>query len=273
MIDRDTTVRLLGERGIEPRKVLGQNFVVDDQILERIVQLADLGPGSCVVEIGPGLGALTAQLARTSRRVVAVEKDESLISVIREIIGTARERVDLIAADAVEVNWNELLAPDQDWVLVANLPYNVSVPIIMGVLRSAPMITRGLVMVQREVAERLAATPGGRTIGVPSIELAWHASAVVVGIIPPEVFHPVPNVSSALLEFRRREPPSTKVDVDDVMRLVAAAYRKRRKMLRSSLAHLLTPQIFEAAGIDPTLRPENLGLDDWVNLAEHCAAV
>lgn len=273
MWDREATIRLLAQHGLEPRKVLGQNFVVDDQVIEQIVELADLTCESHVLEIGPGLGALTAQLARSAHHVVAVEIDESLLPIVRESIGGATAPVELVAADALRVNWTELLDPDQDWVLVANLPYNVAVPIIMGILGAAPMVTRGLVMVQQEVAERLAAKPGGRTIGIPSIEMSWYASASVVAIVPPEAFHPVPNVSSALLEFRRREAPSTKVDLHDVMKLVAAAYGKRRKMLRSSLAHLVPPEVYESAGIDPTSRPETLALGDWVHLAECCAVL
>lgn len=271
----ERTLQLLERHGLEPRRALGQNFVIDERVIDRIIELAAIGAESQVLEIGPGLGALTAALARSAGAVVAVEKDESLLSLLETTLGAdgpalsgTGSRVDLVAGDALTVDWSTLLDPGQEWVLVANLPYNVAVPIIIGVLERAPMVTRGVVMLQQEVAERLAAAPGGRTIGVPTIELGWYATARVRDTIPPEAFHPVPNVSSALLEFRRHEALSERVGVADVMALVAAAYRKRRKMLRVSLQGLVEGGTFERAGIDPTARPETLGVGDWVRLAE-----
>lgn len=267
----ERTNELLADRGIEPRKSLGQNFVVDSGVIDRIVGLADLGPRSCVVEVGPGLGALTAALAQVAGRVVAVEKDESLIPVLREVLTRSlpsTDNIEVVAGDALDIEWSELLSRENEWVFVANLPYNVSVPVVLAVLERAPMVSRGLVMVQQEVAERLAAKPGGRTIGVPSVELSWYASAAVRDTIAPEAFHPMPNVDSALLEFHRREAPSDSVELSEVMSLVATAYRKRRKMLRSSLGGVLSSEAMERAGIEPTARPETLDVHDWVALIE-----
>lgn len=272
---REQVEELLLSHRLEPRKVLGQNFVVDDQVIENIVELAQVGSASSVIEIGPGLGALTSVLAARVRRLVAVEKDESLIPLLSAVVGSSissetASRCDfkILQGDALTLDWNQVLDPHDQWALVANLPYNVAVPILMGVLEAAPMVTRGIVMVQLEVAQRLAASPGGRTIGVPSIGMAWYADAEVVGLVAPEVFHPVPNVASALLSFKRREAPSTSVGFAEVMDLVGTAYRKRRKMLRSSVGAVISPELFEAASIDPTARPETLALKDWVSLAE-----
>ncbi len=298
-MDRDDVIALLARHGLEPRKVLGQNFVVDNQVIESIIELAGIDHESSVLEVGPGLGALTGALATTARRVVAIEKDELLAPLVRDVVkvrsddqaaGNSVVRntgtgiveataawvgrtadVRVITADALEVDWSDVLDGEQ-WTFVANLPYNVAVPIVMSILRSAPMVTSGLVMVQQEVAERLAAQPGGKTIGVPSIQLAWYADASVEMLIPPEVFHPVPNVSSALLSFRRHGAPSELIDADQLMAVVSTAYRKRRKMLRSSLGGHADQAAFESAGIEPTSRPENLSLSDWVRLTEVIAA-
>lgn len=217
------------------------------------------------------MGALTAALARVAGRVVAIEKDESLIPALREVLTrslSSTDNVEVVAGDALDIDWSELLTSDNEWVFVANLPYNVSVPVVLAVLEHAPMVSRGVVMVQQEVADRLAAKPGGRTIGVPSIELSWYANAEVRDTIAPEAFHPVPNVASALLEFHRREAPSDSVELSDVMSLVAMAYRKRRKMLRSSLGGVIGAEAMERAGIEPTARPETLDVHDWVALAK-----
>lgn len=267
-MDRSETIRALVRHGIEPRRSLGQNFVVDTHVIEEIVARAGVDLMTDVVEIGPGLGSMTTLLADASRRLVAVEKDDSLFTVLSETFADRTADVTLVSADAMDVDWADLLAGSDDWVLVANLPYNVSVPLIMGVMERAPMVSRAFVMVQREVADRLTATPGGRTIGAPTIHLAWYAAAAVVMHVPPRVFHPEPNVDSAVVELRRRRAPSISVTIDDVMGLVDMAFRQRRKMLRSSIGRVVDAAAFQRAGVEATARPETLDLDDWVALAE-----
>lgn len=278
---------LLERHGLEARRSLGQNFVADPNTVAHIARLAGVGPGDRVVEVGPGLGSLTLALAASGARVLAVEKDRSLLPVLDEVLATATASIPaedeegdedgsghasagdvrVVEGDALAVDWSELLG-DDPWTLVANLPYNVAVPVVMRVLAEAPQVRRLVVMVQLEVAERLCATPGDRTIGIPSVKLAWYASARILTTVPPEVFVPRPRVQSAVVGIERHGPPSTIVGPADVFPLVEQAYRQRRKMLRSTLGRTIDVGAFDAAGIDPQLRPERLGLDDWVRLAE-----
>lgn len=272
---REREVRaVLDRHGLGARRSLGQNFVVDPSIVERIAALAGIGPGDPVVEVGPGLGSLTLALHATGARVLALEKDRTLLPVLAEVLDSkGAGEVEVVEADALTIDWAELLGTRaaSPWTLVANLPYNVAVPIVMGVLSAAPMVRSLVVMVQREVAERLAAAPGGRVVGVPSIKVAWYASAELVLSVPPEVFIPRPRVDSAVVRITRRPPPSTVVEPKAVFGLVETAYRQRRKMLRSTLAREVEPAAFERAGIAPTARPEELGVDDWARLAEATA--
>lgn len=268
MLGRRETMSLLERYGIEPSRSLGQNFVVDPQLVERIVDVSQLNGRTNVVEIGPGLGSMTRLLALRSGKVVAVEKDTSLLPLLRERVQDLADRVEVVRADALTVDWTALLGSGLEWTLVANLPYNVAVPLIMSVMHTAPMIRTAMVMVQKEVADRLAASPGGRTIGAPTIHLAWFARARTVIDVPPESFHPRPRVYSAVVEIIRTPTPSNSVGVDDVMRLVNAAFHQRRKMLRSSLGALVGGPAFHEAGVDPTARPETLSLDQWIALTE-----
>lgn len=259
---------LLARHGLDARKALGQNFVVDPGTVERIARAAAVGPGDHVVEVGPGLGSLTLALAATGAEVTAVEKDAALVPVLHEVLdGRGVTGVRIVEADALELDWGELLGGEERWVLVANLPYNVAVPIVMSVLESAPMVQRLVVMVQEEVAARLVASPGGRTVGIPSIRVAWYAHAEVLTTVPPEVFVPRPRVTSAVVSMTRRPPPSTSVSADEVLALVTTAYRHRRKMLRSTLGGRVPVPAFAAAGIEPTARPEELDVADWASLA------
>ena len=272
---------LLERHGLEARRSLGQNFVADPNTVAHIARLAGVGRGDRVVEVGPGLGSLTLALAASGAPVLAVEKDRSLLPVLDEVLATASTPdedgdgggdpaagdVRVVEGDALVVDWSELLGNDP-WTLVANLPYNVAVPVVMRVLAEAPQVRRLVVMVQLEVAERLCAAPGDRTIGIPSVKLAWYASARILTTVPPEVFVPRPRVQSAVVGIERHGPPSTLVGPADVFPLVEQAYRQRRKMLRSTLGRTIDVGAFDAAGIDPQLRPERLGLDDWVRLAE-----
>lgn len=258
---------LLESHGLDARRSLGQNFVADPHTVMRIARLAGVGPGDRVVEVGPGLGSLTLALADTGAQVLAIEKDLTLVPVLQEVLeGRGASGVTVLTADALEVDWADLLVGGP-WALVANLPYNVAVPIIMSVLARADAVQRMVVMVQKEVAERLVAGPGGRTVGIPSMRVAWYAEAEVLGEVPPEVFVPRPRVTSALVGMVRRPPPSTEVAPDEVFPLVETAYRQRRKMLRSTLGATVGADAFERAGIAPTARPEELSVQQWAELA------
>ena len=268
---------LLARHGLDARRALGQNFVADPHTVEHIAALARVAPGDHVVEIGPGLGSLTLALADTGAQVLAIEKDIALVPVLDEVLrehgldaaeaGAGAGAVQVVTADALELDWVEVLGGAASWVLVANLPYNVAVPIIMSVLEHAPAVQRMVVMVQKEVADRLVAEPGGRTVGVPSMRVAWYASAELLGTVAPEVFIPRPRVTSALVGLTRRPPPTERIGPGPVLALVGTAYRQRRKMLRSTLGGAVPAPAFEVAGVAPTARPEELGIGDWARLA------
>lgn len=265
---------LLDRHGLDARRSLGQNFVADPNTVVRIARLAGVGPGDHVVEVGPGLGSLTLALADTGAQVLAIEKDATLLPVLREVLHEhGADDVQVLGADALELDWGAALGGASPWVLVANLPYNVAVPIIMSVLEQATSVRRLVVMVQKEVADRLAAGPGGRTVGVPSMRLAWYAEAELLGTVAPEVFVPRPRVTSALVGITRRPPPTDEIGPESVLSLVGAAYRQRRKMLRSTLGRSVPVAAFERAGIDPTARPEQLSIEEWTRLALAVRAV
>lgn len=269
---RPTIRRLLEENGLHPRRALGQNFVADPNTVRRIARLAAVGPGDRVVEVGAGLGSLTLALAETGAAVTAVEVDHGLAGILRSLLGESEvgSRVTVVEADAMKVDWAGLLGEgSRPWALVANLPYNVATPLVADLLDDVPAITRMLVMMQREVAERLAASPGDEGYGAVSVKVACWAEAKVVGRVPPAVFMPVPNVESALARIVRRPQPA----VQDphvrgrMFELVSAGFGQRRKMLRRSLASLVEPDHFETAGIRPEARAEELGVDEWAALA------
>lgn len=260
---------LLASRGLAPRRDLGQNFVVDPNTVRRIAQLAAVGPGDRVLEIGAGLGSLTLALAETGADVTAVEVDHGLVGTLRDVVGDL-ERVTVVETDATRADWAGLLGDEDGWVLVANLPYNVATPLVADLLDDVPAIARMLVMVQREVAERFAATPGTAAYGAVSVKIAYWADARIVGEVPASVFVPRPNVDSALVAITRHQPPD--VDAGVLFALVRAAFGQRRKMLRRSLRELVTPEQFAAAELDPTTRPEELGLADWCRLTVATAA-
>ncbi len=260
---------LLDEHGLSPSRALGQNFVADPNTVRRIARLAEVGEGDQVVEIGPGLGSLTVALAETGARVTAVELDRHLLPVLRSVVEPLG--VQVVQGDALRLDWDALLAsagePGRPWVLVANLPYNVATPLVLDLLAGVPAIERMLVMVQREVAERLAAGPGDKAYGIPSVKVAYYADAAVVGRVPPTVFVPPPRVESALVRLRRLPRPRVDVEPDRLFRLVEAGFGQRRKMLRRSLSGLVDPAAFAAAGVRPEARAEELELQDWARLA------
>lgn len=261
---------LLQRHDLVARRSLGQNFVVDPGTLRRMVAIAGVRPGSSVIEIGPGVGSLTLALVEAGAHVVAVEKDPALLPVLEEVLSRvpAPERPRVFQADALTVDWSDLMPPsDGEVIVVANLPYNVAVPIVIGVLRRAPGVRRLVVMVQAEVAERLCASPGGRTIGVPTIKVGWYASARVVMHVPPEVFVPRPRVHSAVLDLVRHAGLGTECEADQTFALVELAYHQRRKMLRSTLSTRVRPEDYERAGVEPTWRPERLTPTQWAVLA------
>jgi 16S rRNA (adenine1518-N6/adenine1519-N6)-dimethyltransferase len=240
--------------------------VVDPNTVRRIARLAEVGPGDRVVEIGAGLGSLTLALAETGAFVTAIEVDSRLVPVLRTVVEPAG--VTVVEGDALRLDWSSLLGSGP-WVLVANLPYNVATPLVADLLDGVPAIRRMLVMVQREVGERLAARVGDDAYGAVSVKVAYWATAKVVGRVPPTVFHPVPKVESALVHIDRRDEPAVGPDVepDWLFRLVSAGFGQRRKMLRRSLVALVPPEAFAAAGIRPEARAEELSVGDWGRLA------
>jgi 16S rRNA (adenine1518-N6/adenine1519-N6)-dimethyltransferase len=264
---------LAAELGIRPTKRLGQNFVHDPNTVRRIVRAAELGPDDVVVEVGPGLGSLTLALLPEVAAVHAVEIDPLLAArlpaTVAERAPALAGRLSVLTADALRVRAADLAAPAPT-AIVANLPYNVGVPVVLHLLAELPGIRRGLVMVQAEVAERLAAAPGSRAYGVPSAKLAWFASARRAGPVPRSVFWPVPNVDSGLLAFDRRDPPPG--DRAAVFAVIDAAFAQRRKVLRSALAGwagspAAAEVILRAAGVDPRARAETLAIGDFARVA------
>lgn len=253
---------LLAANGLAPRRDLGQNFVADANTVRRIARLAEVGPGDRVVEIGAGLGSLTLALAETGAEVVAVEVDRGVVPVLRSLTSEV-PNVRVVEADAMQLDWMELLGGQSGWVLVANLPYNVATPLVCDLLDFVPQIERMLVMVQKEAAERFCAAPRSPQFGAVSVKVGYWATARIAGLVPASVFVPRPNVESALADIRRRAQPATDSPAEPLFRLVRTAFGQRRKMLRRSLANEVTPEVFEAAGIDSSRRPEELDVAEW----------
>ncbi len=263
--------RLAAELGIRPTKQLGQNFVIDPNTVRRIVRTAEVGADDVVVEVGPGLGSLTLGLLSEVRRVVAVEIDPALAQqlprTVRERAPELADRLEVVEQDALTL---ETLPGPAPTAFVANLPYNVAVPVLLTLLERLPSLEHGLVMVQAEVADRLAAVPGSKVYGVPSVKAAWYAYVRKAGAVGRNVFWPAPNVDSGLVAFTRREPPGP--DREAVFAVVDAAFAQRRKTLRAALAGWAGSPVeaerrLRAAGIDPTARGETLVVEDFVRLA------
>ncbi len=271
MLSRVDVTRLLADHGLAARRDLGQNFVVDPNTVRRIARLAGVGPGDHVIEIGAGLGSLTLALAETGATVRAIEVDRGVVPVLRDVVRDC-PNVTVIEADAMHLDWAEMLAGHDRWVLVANLPYNVATPLVLDLLDDVPAIARMLVMVQREAAERFCASPRTSAYGAVTVKIAYWATARIAGLVPASVFVPKPNVESALAEITRRAEPATPVDPAQLFHLVRTAFGQRRKMLRRSLAAIVTPEVFEAAGIDAQRRPEELDVVEWGRLADAWSA-
>jgi len=268
-------IRALAARlGVRPTKTLGQNFVHDGGTVRKIVRQAGVEAGERVVEVGPGLGSLTLGLLETGADVVAVEIDPVLAGELPATVAAhqpdAVGRFAVVTADALGVHE---LPGEPPSALVANLPYNVAVPVMLTFLERFATLRRSLVMVQAEVADRLAAPPGSRTYGIPSVKAAWYASARRTATIGRTVFWPEPNVDSALVELVRRDPPPTTASRAQVFAVVDAAFAQRRKMLRSALAGIAgssaaARSALEAAGVDPQARGERLDVADFTRVAE-----
>lgn len=290
---QDTTAALLGPRevrelaerlGVSPTKKLGQNFVIDPNTVRKIVRLAGVQPDDRVIEIGPGLGSLTLGITETGAHLTAVEIDHRLAAelpaTVRQMQPEAAERLRVVRSDALEVTAEQLglgasanddsTAPE---ILVANLPYNVSVPILMHLLELIPALRGGLVMVQAEVGHRIAAGPGSKEYGSPSAKAAWYGEWRIAGTVSRRIFWPVPGVDSVLVSYERRgEPRGTEAERQTTFQLVNAAFAQRRKMLRQALQPVLgsldqTVATLHAAGIEQTARAEQLGIDSFLAIA------
>ncbi|HEV3362286.1 MAG TPA: 16S rRNA (adenine(1518)-N(6)/adenine(1519)-N(6))-dimethyltransferase RsmA [Pseudonocardiaceae bacterium] len=266
---------LADELHIRPTKKLGQNFVHDANTVRRIVAAAKLDADDVVLEVGPGLGSLTLALLPACRAVLAVEIDpvlaERLPVTVADRAPALADHLHVLPMDALRLRAADLDGLPAPTALVANLPYNVAVPVVLHLLSELPSLATGLVMVQAEVADRLAAPPGNRSYGVPSVKAAWYAKARRAGSVPRAVFWPVPGVDSALVAFTRRPAPST-VSRDVVFSLVDAAFAQRRKTLRAALAGWAgspdaAQSLLEAAGLASTARGEQLSVEDFARLA------
>jgi len=270
--------RLAGGLGLRPTKRLGQNFVHDANTVRRIAAAAQLDPGDVVLEVGPGLGSLTLALLASAHRVLAVEIDPvlagALPATVAERAPAQADRLRVLTADALGVSRHELCAAaggEEPTALVANLPYNVGVPVLLHLLAELPSLRRGLVMVQAEVADRLAAPPGSRDYGIPSAKAAWFAEVRRAGQVPRGVFWPVPNVDSGLVTLTVRPPPATTANRRAVFALVDAAFAQRRKTLRAALAGWAgsaaeAERLLRAADVDPAARGERLTIADFARI-------
>jgi len=276
-------VRALADRlALRPTKQRGQNFVIDQNTIRRIVRLADVQAGDPVLEVGPGLGSLTLGLLGAGARVTAIEVDRRLASAlpvtVAERLPSATDRLTVITDDALRVPLPLAASSETDadlqqpGNLVANLPYNVAVPILLRLLAEQPSIERAVVMVQTEVARRLVAAPGNRDYGVPSAKLAWFGRARLLGSVPPVVFWPAPRVDSALVGFERLPQPGSEADRAAVFSCVDAAFAQRRKTVRRALAARAAPgeditEVLARARVDPSVRAEVLSIRDFARIA------
>jgi 16S rRNA (adenine1518-N6/adenine1519-N6)-dimethyltransferase len=267
-----SALRALAQRhGIRPKRALGQHFLIDPNLARAIASDAGVGPDDRVVEIGAGLGSLTRALAEAGAEVLAVEVDPSLIPALEESV-SGLPRVRVVLADATDREWQHELGED-DWILAANLPYNVATHMVLDTLRDVPQVCRLLVMVQHEVGERLIAGPGEQAYGIPSLRVAYRAEGELVRRVPPSVFWPRPKVESVIVRLVRRDEPSVGVDEDRLWTVVDAGFAERRKTMRNALRRLGmdgqdADQLLEAAGVAPSARAQTLSLEDFARIAE-----
>ncbi len=265
---RTQIYELLDRYGLSARRERGQNFVADPNTVRRIAELSRVGEGDLVIEVGPGLGSLTLALLETQAKVIAIEIDEGMARVAREVVG---DHAHVILGDALKIDWHQLINEHRGDCsavhVVANLPYNVGTTIVLDILSKVPAVASVTVLVQAEVAERFAANPGSKTYGIPSVLATAYASAQIVAHVPPTVFVPKPKVDSAVIRFERRAVPPT-IGHDQLASVVRKGFGQRRKMLRRSLAPLLTEDEIASVGVAPTARAEELHVNQWVELAK-----
>lgn len=259
---------LLASHGLAPRRAFGQNFVSDPNTVRRIARMANVSATDHVVEIGAGLGSLTLALAETGARITAIEIDHGIAPVLRDVVKDL-PNVSVVVGDALELDWNEIIPPGSTAVVVANLPYNVATPLVADLLDAIPQISRFVVMVQKEVALRLASSVGSSDYGAISVKVAYWATARVLGDVPPSVFIPRPKVTSSIIEITRRETPAVGPHIapQQLFKVIRTGFGQRRKMLRRSLAAIATPENFVLAGVSPEARPEELDVHQWGRLA------
>lgn len=265
--------RIAAEEGITPTKKFGQNFVIDPGTVKKIVTASKINSNDFVMEVGPGLGSLTLAILQAGANLTAVEIDPPLAkrlpSTVKEFMPNALERFNVILKDALELNAQDVpnLANAQHFTLVANLPYNVATPIILTLLEKFKNLTSFLVMVQKEVADRLCAQPGTKTYGTPSVKLAWYGESQKAGLIGRNVFWPAPNVDSALVYFERNnEIREDEQEREKVFKIIDAAFQQRRKTLHSALKGIISNESYDIAGIDPTRRGETLTCAEFLAL-------
>ena len=265
-------IREIAERiGVRPTKKLGQNFVVDANTCRKIVKGADVGSNDVALEIGPGLGSLTLAMMESAREVIAIEIDDRLAAELPETAkrhGFDANKLTIINEDAMSVS----TLPIEPTVLVANLPYNVSVPVLLRFLELFPTLRSGVVMVQSEVADRLVAKPNSKTYGSPSVKATWWADLTSAGTVSRSIFWPVPNVDSSRVRFVRHQSAGDEALRKVVFKIIDAAFAQRRKMMRAALSDMCggsaaASSIIEASGIDPTIRGESLELADFIKIA------
>ncbi|MGA0269211.1 MAG: 16S rRNA (adenine(1518)-N(6)/adenine(1519)-N(6))-dimethyltransferase RsmA [Ilumatobacteraceae bacterium] len=260
---------LLEAHDLHLRRDLGQNFMIDANTSRRIAALAEVTSTDNVLEIGPGLGSLTLTLHEYRPRIVAIEYDRGMVAALRNVVADT-DNISVIEADAMNIDWHAVVETD-DWVLVANLPYNIATPLVCDLLDEVPQISRMLILVQDEAADRFVASEGSKQYGAVSIKVAHYALAKKVAHIPRTVFMPQPNVESALVDIRRKDTVA-EVNVDTMFSLVRTAFGQRRKMLRRSLSAAVNPEQFASAHIDSARRPETLSLDEWYALTKAVSA-
>jgi len=261
---------------VRPTKALGQNFLIDPNLARAIVADAGIGAGDHVVEIGAGFGSLTVALADAGARVLAIEFDRGLIPALEEVTA-GMDAVTVRHADATKLDWAAELSDGDDWTMCSNLPYNVAVPLVLTMLEQAPMVGRYLVMVQREVGERLAAGPGDDAYGVVSVRVAYRARASIVRRVPPTVFWPRPTVASVVVGIERLAAPAVDVDPERLRHVIDAGFAERRKTMRNALRRLGLSaddagRVLAECGVAANARAEDLGLETFAAIAERVPA-
>lgn len=273
MLNVNETLSLVKKYEIVLKRQFGQNFVVDPNIINKIIRVADISPGECIIEIGAGLGTLTVALAQVAKKVIAIENDNLIFEALAEVIkrDLPENKVVLVKKDAMKINWRNFLSDhgfeNLQYHLVSNLPYSIASPLIITLLKDAEYINKMTVMVQKEVAQRLAAAPGSQWFSALSLKVGYFGEAKILADISPKVFFPRPKVYSSVIRITRRENIDP-FEYSKVSALINKAFSQRRKMLRSSLPQLKSTEVLKSLGIKETARPEELALKDWVALAK-----